>query len=57
MFKISVSEFGTLSMCRCFHACTHEFLTMVTEGVVHGVYVDCDSIVFWCNILVYGDIR
>ena len=33
-FIISVSDFGTVSMCMCL--C--EFLTIVTKGVVHGVH-------------------
>ena len=37
-FKISTSDFGTMSMCRRFRACTYELLTVVTEGVVHGVH-------------------
>ena len=36
MFKISASEFGTVGMHRRF--CTYKFLTMVKEGVVHGVH-------------------
>ena len=32
-----LSDFGTMNMHRLFHACVYEFLTMVTEGVVHGV--------------------
>ena len=39
MFKISASEFGTVSRHRQMWACTDEFLAMVTEGVVHSVYV------------------
>ena len=39
MFKIATSEIGTLSMSRPIQACTDEFLAMVTEGVVHGVYI------------------
>ena len=35
MFKISTSDFRTVSMHRRFQ----EFLAMVTDGVVHGVYV------------------
>ena len=38
MVKISSSKFGTLDMCRQFHACAYEFLTTVTEGVVYGVH-------------------
>ena len=37
LFKISASDFGTISMRRQFLARTYEFLTMVTEGVVHSV--------------------
>ena len=36
MFKISASEFCTLSMGR--RLCTDEFLARVTECVVHSVY-------------------
>ena len=35
-FQISVSDFGTVGMCR--RECTYESLTMVTEGVVHSVH-------------------
>ena len=38
MFQISVSEFGTMGMCRQLQTCTDEYLAMVTKGVVHGVY-------------------
>ena len=38
MFEISASDFVTMSMHRRFPACAYEFFTMVTEGVVHGVY-------------------
>ena len=38
MFKISTSEFGTVFMRRQMEACTDEFLTRVTEGVIHNVY-------------------
>ena len=38
MLKISASEFGTVSICRQFCVCAYEFVTMVTEGVVHGVH-------------------
>ena len=37
MFKISASDFETVGMCRRKRACSHNFLTTVTEGVVHGV--------------------
>ena len=37
-FKISTSDFGTLGMRRQFHAWTYEFLSTVTEDVVHGVH-------------------
>ena len=37
MFKISTSEFGTISMHRWFRACKDEFLAMVIEGVVQGI--------------------
>ena len=36
LFKISDSDFGTMSMHRRFQAYT--FLTTAAEGVVHGVY-------------------
>ena len=32
LFKIYVSEFDTMSMCRQFRTCVYEFLTTVTEG-------------------------
>ena len=38
MFKISTSEFGTLGMYRLMQTYAAEFLTTVTEGVVHGVH-------------------
>ena len=44
MFKIPTSEFSTVGMCRQFHACAYEYLTMVTEGLVirqlevHGLF-------------------
>ena len=38
IFEVSVSDFGTVSMRRRFRACTYEFLSMITEGVVHGVH-------------------
>ena len=38
LFKISASDFNTVGMRRRFYACTYKFLTMVTEGVVHGVH-------------------
>ena len=37
MFKISASEFGTVSMRSRIRACVDDFLATVTEGVVHGV--------------------
>ena len=37
-FHISASDFGTMSMCKQFRACAYEFLTMVSEGVVHYVH-------------------
>ena len=36
--QISTSDFGTVSMRRRFCAWSYEFLTTVTEGVVHGVH-------------------
>ena len=38
LFKISASDFDTVSLCRRFRACAYEFLTTVTEGVVYGVH-------------------
>ena len=38
LFEISTSKFGTTSMHRRCRACAYEFLTTVTEGVVHGVH-------------------
>ena len=38
MFKISASEFSTVSMHRQMQACADGFLVTVTDGVVHGVY-------------------
>ena len=38
MFKISASDFGTMSMGRQKQACTDRILATVTEGVVHGVH-------------------
>ena len=38
MFEIFNSEFGTVSMCRRFHACIYEFFTMAAKSVVHGVH-------------------
>ena len=38
IFELSASDFGTTSMRRRFCACTYEFLSTVTEGVVHGVH-------------------
>ena len=38
LFKISASDFGTVSMHRSFCACAYHFLTTVTEGVVHSVH-------------------
>ena len=37
LFEISASEFGTINIRRRFRTCSDEFLTTVTEGVVHGV--------------------
>ena len=37
MFKISSSDFRTMSMHRKIQTCTDEFLT-VTEGVVYDMY-------------------
>ena len=38
MVKIFATDFDTISMVRRFCASMHEFLTMVTEGVVFGVH-------------------
>ena len=38
MFKISLSDFGTVGMCRRVQARADEFPPIVTEGVVHVVY-------------------
>ena len=38
LFKISASDFDTVSMCRRLSACAYEFLTKVAKGVVHGVH-------------------
>ena len=38
MFKLSTSEFGTLSICRWMRAWADEFLATVTEGVLHRGY-------------------
>ena len=35
---VKISEFDTVSMRRQMRTCTDEFLALVTEGVVHGVY-------------------
>ena len=35
---MSDAEFGSVNMRRQMQACVDEFLAMVTEGVVHGVY-------------------
>ena len=37
MFEISAFDRLTMSMCRCMQVCVDEFLTLITEGVVHGV--------------------
>ena len=51
MFKIFASDFGTVGMSRRPRACAHEFLTIVTEGVVQGVY---NTVTL---LMQYGDIR
>ena len=38
MFKISASEFDIMGMRRRFRACSYEFVTMATKGVVHSVH-------------------
>ena len=37
-FKISASDFDSVSMHRRFCTCAYDFLTTVTESVVHGVH-------------------
>ena len=37
-FQISAHDCGTGSMRSRFRACMYEFMTTVTEGVVHGVH-------------------
>ena len=41
-------KFGTVGIRRRFHACVYEFLTMVTEGVVHVVH----KVVIWSSFAV-----
>ena len=52
MFKISASEFGTLSMRRQVRACAAELLATGNEGVVQGVYkvVTQPSFIVICDI-------
>ena len=38
MFKISASDFGTVGERRQKRPCADNFVAMVTEAVVHGVY-------------------
>ena len=45
LFKIFTSEFGAMSMYRQFCVCMYDFLTMVTEGVVHVVH----KVVIWSS--------
>ena len=45
LFTISASDFDTVSVRRRFRTCAYEFLTTVTEGVVHGVH----KIVNWSS--------
>ena len=47
-FEISASGFGTVDMHRRFCVSAFEFLTMVTEGVVHGVH----KVVIWSSFSV-----
>ena len=44
-FKLSASDFGTVSKRRQFRTCAYKFLTTVTEGVVHGVH----KVVIWLS--------
>ena len=56
MFKISASKFGTVSIRRRFHAYAYEFLTTVTEGVVHvvcKVVTRLPLIVIWQQVEVH----
>ena len=50
LFKISASDFSTMSIRRQFRLCTYEFLATVTESVVHSVY----KVVIWWS---FGVIR
>ena len=45
IFEVSASDFDTVSMCRRFRACMYEFLTIVTESVVHDVH----KVVIWLS--------
>ena len=45
IFEVSTSDFGTVSMCIRFRAYVYKFLSMVTEGVVHGVH----KVVIWSS--------
>ena len=45
-FQISASDFSTVS--RGFHTCAYEFLTMETEGVVHGIH----KVAIWSSFVV-----
>ena len=38
LFQISTSQFCTVGIHRRLWACTDEFLSRVTEGIVHGVH-------------------
>ena len=38
IFAVSASDCSTVNMRRQFCICTYEFLSMVTEGVIHNVH-------------------
>ena len=46
IFEISTPDFGTVSMHRRFCTCTYEFLTRVTEGMVHNI----SKVVIWSSL-------
>ena len=50
--KFPFPEFSTVDMCRQYCASAYEFLTMVTKGVVHGVYMYNAAIGLAGNALV-----
>ena len=45
LFKISASDIDTVSMHRSFCTWAYQFLTVVTEGVVHGIH----KVVIWSS--------